>query len=98
MTDDLVVDLQGRDLSTLDAFWDAVAEPCGLPAWFGRNLDAWWDTVESRGISPVIDVHDVVVVRVIRSDVSGLFAPGNADGERLARLFAEATRARLELC
>ncbi|MEU6285701.1 barstar family protein, partial [Streptomyces sp. NPDC047028] len=22
-------------------FWDAVSEPCGLPGWFGRNLDAW---------------------------------------------------------
>ncbi|MGP3998595.1 barstar family protein [Streptomyces sp. 8N706] len=92
--DELVVDLRGYDLATLDAFWDAVAEPCGLPAWFGRNLDAWWDAVESRGISPVIDAHDVVVVR---ADAAGLFAPGNPDGERLARVFTEAGRARLEL-
>ncbi|MGP3924508.1 barstar family protein [Streptomyces sp. 8N616] len=94
MADDLVVDLRGRDLADLDAFWDAVAEPCGLPGWFGRNLDAWWDTVESRGVSPVIDAHDVLVVR---AEPTGVFAPGNADGERLARLFTEATRARLEL-
>lgn len=94
MADDLVVDLRGRDPATLEAFWDAVAEPCGLPGWFGRNLDAWWDVVESRGVSSVIDAHDVLVVR---AGTAGLFAPGNADGERLARLFAEATRARLEL-
>jgi hypothetical protein len=94
MADDLVVDLRGRNLADLDAFWDAVAEPCGLPGWFGRNLDAWWDTVESRGVSPVIDAHDVLVVR---AEPAGVFAPGNADGERLARLFTEATRARLEL-
>ena len=22
-------------------------EPCGLPKWFGRNLNAWWDTIEA---------------------------------------------------
>jgi hypothetical protein len=94
MAEELVVDLRGRAPATLDAFWDAVAEPCGLPGWFGRNLDAWWDAVESRGVSPVIDAHGVLVVR---ADAAGLFAPGHPDGERLARIFTEATRARLEL-
>ncbi|MER5969601.1 barstar family protein [Streptomyces sp. NPDC002055] len=94
MTDELLIDLRGRDLGTLDAFWDAVREPCALPAWFGRNLDAWWDVIESRGISRVIDAHEVLVVQ---ADTAGLFAPDNPEGKRLAGLFAEATRARLEL-
>jgi Rrf2 family protein len=34
---------------------DAVSGPCGLPVWFGRNLDAWSDRAETRGISEVID-------------------------------------------
>lgn len=94
MADELVVDLRGDDLSSLDDFWDAVAGPCGLPDWFGRNLDAWWDAVETRGISSVIDAHGVVVVKAY---AQGLFGPGVTDGERLARVFTEATRARLDL-
>lgn len=31
----------------------------GLPEWFGRNLDAWSDTIATRGISEVIDSHDI---------------------------------------
>ncbi|MEU9144035.1 barstar family protein [Streptomyces sp. NPDC048349] len=59
MTDsELVVDLRGRLIATLNDFWDAVSEPCGLPEWFGRNLDAWSDMIETRGISEVIDSHD----------------------------------------
>ncbi|WP_329119832.1 barstar family protein [Streptomyces sp. NBC_01465] len=90
----LVVDLRPLDLITLDDFWDAVAEPCGLPDWFGRNLDAWWDTIETRDISPVIDAYEDLVVR---ATPTGLFAPGNPDGTRLVGVFAEATRARLDL-
>ncbi|PWE10936.1 hypothetical protein DD630_33160 [Streptomyces sp. BSE7F] len=48
MTNKLVVDLRGRLIETLDDIWDAVSEPCGLPEWFGRNLDAWSDTIETR--------------------------------------------------
>ncbi|MFD9291350.1 barstar family protein [Streptomyces sp. JH34] len=41
MTDsEPVVEPRGRLIKTLDDFWDAVSEPCGLPEWFGRNLDA----------------------------------------------------------
>ncbi len=79
---------------TLGDFWDAVAGPCGLPGWFGRNLDAWWDTVEHGGISEVVDGHDVIVVRV---DAEGLFSPANTDGARLARVFADSRRASLDI-
>lgn len=75
MTDrKLVVDLRGRLIETLNDFWDAVSEPCGLPEWFGRNLDAWSDTIETRGISEAIDSHDILIVHV---DQRGLF-----DGNR----------------
>ncbi|WP_069813438.1 barstar family protein [Streptomyces sp. TP-A0874] len=94
MTDELVVDVRGRDIATLDDFWDAVTEPLELPDWFGRNLDAWWDAVETRGVSHRIDAYPIVVVQ---ASAQGLFAPGSVAGERLAALFAEATRARLEL-
>ncbi|MBT2394795.1 barstar family protein [Streptomyces sp. ISL-100] len=91
---DLTVDLRGIPLGSLDDFWDAVAGPCGLPEWFGRNLDAWWDAIESRGISEVIDAHGTLVVR---ADAAGLFAPGRPEGARLASVFADASRARLEV-
>jgi hypothetical protein len=91
---ELIVDLREIELNSLDDFWDAVSGPCALPDWFGRNLDAWWDTIENRGISTVIDSVDVLVVR---ARAAGLFAPGNRDGERLAAVFADSTHARLEL-
>ncbi|MGW3135119.1 barstar family protein [Streptomyces sp. NPDC001139] len=82
---ELVVDLRGRAIATLDDFWDAVSEPCGLPEWFGRNLHAWADTIETRGISEVIDRHDVLVVHV---DKQGIFASKNLDARLLRRSFA----------
>ncbi|GAA2131360.1 hypothetical protein GCM10009760_04990 [Kitasatospora kazusensis] len=91
---ELVVDLRGRQIRSSADFWDAVAVPCGLPEWFGRNLDAWWDTIETGGISEVIDRHDRLTVR---ADRHGLFAPGNPDGARLAEVFEESGRATLEL-
>ncbi len=94
LSDDLIVDLRGVPLDSLDDFWDAVAGPCGLPEWFGRNLDAWWDTIETRGVSEVIDAHETLVVR---ADAAGLFAPGRPEGARLASVFADASRARLEV-
>lgn len=81
---ELVVDLRGRLIETLDDFWDAVAKPCGLPEWFGRNLDAWADTIETRGISEVIDGHDILVVHV---DRQGLFGGGRPEGDVLAGVF-----------
>ncbi|WP_103504835.1 MULTISPECIES: barstar family protein [Streptomyces] len=81
---ELVVDLRGRHIETLDDFWDAVSGPCGLPTWFGRNLDAWADVIESRGISDEIDGHETLSVHV---DGQGLFAGGRRDAELLAGVF-----------
>ncbi|MFC9158131.1 barstar family protein [Streptomyces bauhiniae] len=81
---ELTVDLRDRRIETLKDFWDAVAEPCGLPEWFGRNLDAWSDTIHARGISDVIDSYDVLVVHV---DQRGLFESGRREGEVLAGIF-----------
>jgi hypothetical protein len=82
---ELVVDLRGRSIETLDDFWDAVSGPCGLPEWFGRNLDAWTDTIQARGISEVIDRYDVLVIHV---DKQGIFASRNLDARRLRGCFA----------
>src|SRR4051812_19628776 len=43
---ELIVDLRGRQIETRKDFWDAVAKPC-RPEWFGRNLDAWSDTIHA---------------------------------------------------
>ncbi|MFI1450736.1 hypothetical protein OG280_38965 [Streptomyces virginiae] len=46
MTDgELIVDLRGRRIETLDDFWDAVSGPCGP------------DTINTRGISDFLVVH-----------------------------------------
>ena len=85
MTDrELIVDLRGRLIETLNDFWDAVSGPCGLPEWFGRNLDAWSDTIETRGISEVIDSHDILIVHV---DRRGLFGGNLREAEALASIF-----------
>ncbi|MEV7412879.1 barstar family protein [Streptomyces althioticus] len=85
MTDSrLIVDRRGRLIETLNDFWDAVSEPCGLPEWFGRNLDAWSDTIETRGISEVIDSHDVLIVHV---DQRGLFDGHRQEANALASIF-----------
>jgi hypothetical protein len=46
-----------RVIETWDELWDAPHEPCGLPSWFGRNLDAWSDTIHTGDISDVLDRH-----------------------------------------
>ncbi|MEW1994297.1 barstar family protein [Streptomyces coelicoflavus] len=82
---ELEVDLRGRSIETLDDFWDAIAEPCGLPEWFGRNTEAWRDTIQTRGISDVIDSYDVLVVHV---DKRGVFAVRNREARALRSSFA----------
>ena len=59
----LVVDLSAQVIESTDELWDLLAVPCGLPTWFGRNLDAWVDTLRG-GISEVIDEHPVLIIRV----------------------------------
>lgn len=85
MAGDLVVDLRGNRIETLDEFWDAVSAPCGLPSWFGRNVEAWRDTIQVRGISEVVDAHDVVIVHV---DRLGFFAGRSRELRDLRRTFA----------
>ncbi|MET9977670.1 barstar family protein [Streptomyces microflavus] len=89
----LVIDLRGHRIGSLDDFWDAVAGPCGLPVWFGRNLDAWSDTIQGRGISDVIDRHDTLVVQV---DGTGMFAGNHPDAQALADVF-DGEQNRLEI-
>ncbi|MCY1138266.1 DUF402 domain-containing protein [Actinoplanes sp. Pm04-4] len=84
MAGDLVVDLRGRRIETLDDFWDAVAVPCGLPPWFGRNLDAWADTLQAGGISELIDDHDALIIHV---DRRGWFSRDNRELHLLKTTF-----------
>ncbi len=58
----ITLDLRGQQFDNLDQFWDAVAEPLQLPSWFGRNMDAWHDTLVAGGISPHLDAHTVVLM------------------------------------
>ncbi|MFD3334721.1 hypothetical protein ACFWV1_19010 [Streptomyces sp. NPDC058700] len=74
----------GRLIETLSDFWDAVAEPCGLPERSGRNLDACFDTIETRGISEVIDSHDILIVQV---DQRGLFGGDRREANAPAGTF-----------
>lgn len=92
MTTELVVDLRGQRIETIDDFWDAVSGPCELPPWFGRNVDAWRDTIQTRGISELIDRHDTLVVHV--DATTGLFSRRNREVRDLRSAFA-GRRARL---
>ena len=89
----LVVDLRSVLIEDRAQLWDVLAAPCGLPRWFGRNLDAWWDTIQTGAISDVLDDHPVLIIRV-RSQ--GLFALG-ADGERFIRTTNECDYATAEV-
>src|SRR5204863_89398 len=79
----LVVDLTAPVIKTADEFWDALVRPLGLPTWFGRNLNAWDDTLWG-GISDVVDQAEEIVIRV---RAEGLFAPDDEGG----RPFGEVT-------
>jgi len=85
MANDLVVDLRGVRMETIDDFWDAVSGPCELPAWFGRNIEAWRDAIQTRGISALIDRHDVLIIHV---DRTGFFSRTNRQARDLRRAFA----------
>ncbi|MFI0898443.1 barstar family protein [Streptomyces sp. NPDC020983] len=79
-----VVDLRGRPVETLNGFWDAVSEPCRPPERFGRNLDAWSDTIATGGISEVIDSHGSLIAHV---DHRGLFSGDRREGRVPAGIF-----------
>jgi hypothetical protein len=90
----LLVDITTAPIVTWNGLWDALQEPCGLPRWFGQNLDAWNDALGTGGISQVLDAHPYLVIRVLRQ---GLFAPGNADGLGFAEVTALTGRGLVEL-
>ncbi|MGH7026347.1 barstar family protein [Brevundimonas sp.] len=45
--------IDGRTIKTTDDFYEAFARIEGVPNWFGRNLDALWDTVTGLLEKPV---------------------------------------------
>jgi hypothetical protein len=79
----LLVDLSAHMVKSTDQLWDLLAPPCGLPVWFGRNLDAWNDTLRG-GISELIDVHGSLIIRL---RPMGLFA----DDDERGRAFVDAS-------
>jgi hypothetical protein len=85
---ELVVDLTGVAIQDWTQLWDALSEPCALPGWFGRNLGAWWDTIQTRQISPVVDRHYLV----IQLREGEFFSRG--DGVRFVRTTNESDFAR----
>ena len=72
----LVVDLRKVTIHSWGELWDALVDPCGLPKWFGRNLNAWSDTLGTGAISNILDAHPYLIVQVLGR---GLFAP-DAEG------------------
>jgi hypothetical protein len=74
--------------------WDALVGPCGLPEWFGRNLDAWNDTLGTGAISQVLDAHPYLIVRVLGR---GLFAPDNPEGLRFVETTASTGEGRVDI-
>ena len=87
----LVIDLREKDIQCWEELWDELSFRCGLPRWFGRNLDAWWDTIQARNISSLVDAHFLI----IRLPRAGLFGPG-ADGARFVDTTNESDYARVE--
>ena len=90
---ELVVDLSNTIIDSTDDLWDHLAEPCGLPSWFGRNLDAWTDTLRG-GISSTLDSYPMLV---IRAQPLGLFSPGNERGAVFVEICEQSGRARVAL-
>jgi len=90
----LVVDLRGVSISSSDELWNALEVPCGLPEWFGRNLNAWNDALGTGAISTVLEAHPYLIVRVLGR---GLFAPGNADGLSFAEVTAHTGEGRVKI-
>ena len=90
----LLVDLSACPIASVDELWDGLMEPCGLPHWFGRNLNAWNDTLGTGGISPMLDAHPFLIVRVL---AEGLFAPGNPQGEAFVEVTAQTGEGRVEI-
>jgi len=89
----LVVDLHDQLIKTPGQLWDALAQPCGLPDWFGRNLDAWNDTL-GGGISATLDEHPLLIIEI---SPRGLFAPGNREGQAFIEVSDATGYARIDI-
>ena len=89
----LEVDLRDLSLATLDDLWDAIHHRCGLPDWFGRNLDTWNDTLRG-GISNLLDSHPFLVIQV---EGEGLFAPDNPRGQAFREVTDASGEGRVEV-
>ncbi len=55
-------------VDTLDGFWDQVAAGLGLPAYFGRNLDALWDCLTDLDGPTALVLADWTVLARARPD------------------------------
>jgi hypothetical protein len=86
---ELAVDLTEVAIQDWTQLWDALSEPCGLPSWFGRNLDAWWDTIQGGEISSVVDRHFLV----IQLGANAFFRSG--DGARFVEITNQSDCARV---
>jgi len=90
----LLVDLRNQTIDTWDELWDAITEPCGLPEWFGRNLNAWNDTLCAGAISTILDAHPYLIIRVLGR---GFFAPGAEGGATFVEVTARTGEGRVEI-
>ena len=90
----LVVDLTAVSITSWSELWGALQRLCGLPDWFGRNLEAWNDTLGTGAISALLDANPYLIVRVLGK---GLFAPGNAEGLAFAEVTALTGRGLVEI-
>jgi RNAse (barnase) inhibitor barstar len=88
----LVIDLRREAINSWDDLWKGLSVACALPDWFGRNLDAWWDTIQARRITDLVDAHFLV----IRVAAEGLFATGQ-DGDRFVEMTNISDYARAEI-
>jgi hypothetical protein len=60
----LVVDLQERGIENWPELWAVLREELHLPSWFGDNLNAWWDTIQTGAISEYLDGHSLLVLQL----------------------------------
>jgi hypothetical protein len=91
--DPLIVDLRDKTIQTFSQLWGALAAPCGLPEWFGCNLNAWNDTLNGC-ISAALDEHPLLIIKISCRD---MFSPGNKDGQAFIDVTNAWNCARVEL-
>ncbi|AXT84721.1 hypothetical protein C6I20_05615 [Aeromicrobium sp. A1-2] len=57
----LALPLDTRHVMSVDAFWDEVVTSWSLPEWFGRNLDALFDTLAELASRPTVVLWEGLV-------------------------------------